>query len=161
MKNRITSAFLITIAVFILVPVHIESKQPSVEEFMKYVEEKDSSLNLQDLLTQGEMQGYYKLSYFWNLYEKLALKYPKYVSKKAKIGSTYLKREIHTFYIGNQVGKIFNNPAIFFGKLTPTRGKKIREKEYDFVHSSSPCQRSLESLHVIQHLPDQLKIIGS
>lgn len=46
MKNRITSAFLITIAVFILVPVHIESKQPSVEEFMKYVEEKNSSLNL-------------------------------------------------------------------------------------------------------------------
>jgi hypothetical protein len=51
------------------------------------------------------MQGYFKQSYFWELYEALFEKYPQFVSPKVKIGHSIKNMDINTFYIGTDMGK--------------------------------------------------------
>lgn len=83
----------LTILLLLATTIYSNTKtQPTIQEFVKYIEDSNTSDNTMiNLLTQGEMKGYYKLTYFWQLYEALHQKYPQFVSKKTKIGSTYKK----------------------------------------------------------------------
>ena len=78
-----------------------------MQEFLDYVSNKDASdQDLAELLTRGEMEGYYKISFFWSLYEELFTVYPEYISTKQTIGQTFLKKDIHSFYIGEDTSKL-------------------------------------------------------
>ena len=87
----------------------VECRQPEISELLGTLglpEYRNANKGtLEQLLTDGEMDGYFKLSYFWDLYDELYKTYPNFVSKKVKIGSTIQKRDIHAFYIGSQVSK--------------------------------------------------------
>ena len=56
--------------------------------------------NIYKMMGKGRMDGYFTPPQFWGTFDDLQRNYPRYLSKKFKIGETFEKRPIEAFYIG-------------------------------------------------------------
>lgn len=84
-----------------------QGQEPSLQDFVDYVEnEGKTDADLYKLMSRGPMNGYYKLSFFWDLHAKLHEKYPQFVSGSENYGKTWLENDLDGFILGK--GKAFH-----------------------------------------------------
>lgn len=78
-----------------------QSDDQSIGKFMDYL--KDKSLGdeyLYDLMSKGPLRGYYKMSFYWKLHEKLKVAYPNFVSESTSYGKSWMENEVSGFVLG-------------------------------------------------------------
>jgi hypothetical protein len=73
---------------------------PFYNQIKSTIQVSQNTDNIFKMMGQGHMDGYFTPNQFWGTFDDLQRNFPRYLSKKFKIGETYEKRPIEAFHIG-------------------------------------------------------------